>query len=168
MYADPTYRPGRVRFICKCDCGVTKSILSALLTRGKAVSCGCYRLESHTIHGASKSPEFKLWCGIKDRCINSKSPRYPYYGGRGIRIHPTWENDFGTFLAAVGLRPSPTHSLDRINNNGDYAPGNVRWATSKEQVNNRRVVNTMQTEVNALTTRVTQLEARIIALGGTL
>lgn len=83
---------------------------------------------------------YKIWNGIVERCENTKHPAFATYGGRGIRICEQWRHDFAAFLAHVGPRPSPKHSIDRINGNGNYEPGNVRWATSKEQNNNRRDV----------------------------
>lgn len=84
-----------------------------------------------------KTPEYRAWIGLKQRCLNNKNPRYEHYGGRGIGVHPDWVNDFGRFLQDVGARPSNRHSLDRINNDGNYEPGNTKWATSIEQTNNQ-------------------------------
>jgi hypothetical protein len=93
-------------------------------------------------HGSAragkKTPEFKIWCGMRNRCQNPNEPAYRYYGGRGIRVHPEWDRDFAAFLRDVGPRPSPAHSLDRIDGDGHYEPGNVRWATPAQQANNKR------------------------------
>jgi len=90
-------------------------------------------------HNLSQTPEYKCWQQIKSRCLNQDHRAYPNYGGRGIMICPEWLNDFESFYAYVGPRPTPKHSLDRFpNNDGDYEPGNVRWATWDEQVVNRR------------------------------
>jgi len=162
---DTNNKPGKVKFVCRCDCGNTKSVSSSLMTRGKAISCGCYRKERLTTHGASRRgrvrPEFKTWCGMKDRCLNHNSRLYAYYGGRGITIHPTWVKDFSAFLSSVGERPSPSHSLDRIDNDGNYEPGNVKWSTAKEQIHNRRIVNNMQNEINQLKATIAQLNAEL-------
>jgi hypothetical protein len=86
-----------------------------------------------------KAPEYKTWAKIKQRCHNPKDANYFRYGARGIAMCPKWRNNFEAFFADVGLRPSPSHSLDRFpNNDGGYEPGNVRWATITEQANNKR------------------------------
>jgi hypothetical protein len=90
-------------------------------------------------HNRSQTPEYKCWQQVKARCLNPNHKAYPNYGGRGIRVHEPWVNDFEAFYVYVGARPSPQHSLDRHpNNDGGYEPGNVRWATPEEQNRNRR------------------------------
>ncbi len=95
-------------------------------------------------HGAARdgrrTPEYKAWGSMKDRCENPRCPAWKWYGARGIRIDEGWRKSFGAFIADVGPRPSSKHSLDRINNDGHYEPGNVRWATWTEQLRNRRDV----------------------------
>jgi len=87
---------------------------------------------------ATKHPLYKTWCGIIQRCENPKSHVYQWYGAKGVRICRRWRKSFWDFVKDVGPKPSPRHSLDRYpNNRGNYAPGNVRWATSTEQANNR-------------------------------
>jgi hypothetical protein len=83
-------------------------------------------------------PEYRLWQNMLDRCRNPNNPGFHNYGGRGISVHPAWAQSFPVFLAAIGPRPSPQHSLDRKDNNKGYVPGNVRWATRKEQAHNMR------------------------------
>jgi len=93
-------------------------------------------------HGSARkgkiTPEFAAWCAAKDRCSNPNNDHYCYYGGRGIRMAGEWLNDFAAFLAHIGPKPSPELSLDRIDVDGHYEPGNVRWATSSEQRLNQR------------------------------
>jgi hypothetical protein len=100
------------------------------------LEAGCY---SHG--GASRTrgmaPEYRIWIGMKSRTLNPKSEAYKHYGAKGVTVHPRWLNSFANFLADVGPRPSPIHSIDRYpNRNGNYEPGNVRWATPKEQMRN--------------------------------
>lgn len=89
-------------------------------------------------HGGTKSVEYNTWAQMKARCYNSKSHNYINYGARGITVCDRWKNSFGAFLKDMGPRPSPKHSIDRINNNGNYEPNNCRWATNSEQVRNQR------------------------------
>lgn len=91
-----------------------------------------------TTHGMRNTPEYRVWVAMKQRCTNQNLKGWHRYGGRGIKVYAEWLNDFPAFFAYVGKKPSPKHSLDRFpNNDGNYEPGNVRWATSKEQQNNR-------------------------------
>jgi len=96
----------------------------------------------NTKHGDSprdkETKEYRTWLAIKQRCHNMARPDFKRYGGRGITVHTAWQGDFQAFLASVGRAPSKNHSLDRINNDGDYEPGNVRWATNAEQARNTR------------------------------
>jgi hypothetical protein len=89
--------------------------------------------------GARNSPSYKSWWNMRNRCNNPKNKDYARYGGRGIKVDPAWD-DFHQFIEDVGEKPSPQHSIDRINNDGNYEPGNVRWATRQEQTHNSRVV----------------------------
>lgn len=91
-----------------------------------------------TTHGESRSPLYKLWQNVKDRTGNPKNPYFHNYGGRGITLHPQWAASFPAFKEAVGPRPSLQHTLDRKDNDLPYQPGNMRWATKKEQANNQR------------------------------
>lgn len=101
------------------------------------------RKRSYQWHGhgcpTNKSPTYQTWLKMKQRCSDPKNPYFHLYGGRGIVVCDKWVHDFAQFLADVGERPSAKHSLDRINNDAGYEPGNVRWATAAEQSANRRV-----------------------------
>lgn len=127
---------------CRCQCGNECVARTEHLTHGKIKSCGCLSKENttkrNTTHGLRHTPEYKIWDGIIERCCNPNSQRYADYGGRGITICPEWRSDFTAFLAAVGIRPNPKLSIDRIDNDRGYEPGNVRWTTYKEQAANRR------------------------------
>lgn len=89
-------------------------------------------------HGLSKHHLYKTWLNMKDRCRNPKNPYYHNYGGRGITVCAEWDESFVAFLRDVGERPSPAHTLDRKDNNGNYEPHNVRWVTKKQQAHNMR------------------------------
>jgi hypothetical protein len=127
---------------CDCDCGQTVEVRTGGLRSGATKSCGCLHKEimsqSHYRHGMIRSTEYRIWNNIKNRCGNPNVPAYPRYGGRGITICDRWKDDFSAFLSDMGPRPSTGHSIDRINNDGNYEPGNCRWATAKEQGNNSR------------------------------
>lgn len=130
-------RGRNVMWSCKCDCGIAIDVSSSSLSSGKNKSCGCFRREamSQFRHGSVNTPEYNTWSSMLRRCNNANNRSYPRYGGRGIRVCDQW-NDFVGFLRDMGRKPSPDHSLDRIDNNGNYEPGNCRWATRVQQSRN--------------------------------
>lgn len=145
--------PSRSRWILRCCCGreVKRTPYDLLVRRksklGIPASCGCVlycALRQHNLgprgsnyqHGRSHTSIHGIWTNMIMRCHNQRATSFIHYGARGIRVCERWRESFDNFLKDVGERPSKRHSLDRINNNGDYEPGNVRWATASEQARN--------------------------------
>ncbi len=141
-------RNGHVRWKCHCECGQESEVSGSDLRGRNSRSCGCLAQELRReakpslTHGLSYHPLYKTWSGIKNRCYNPNYKGYKDYGGRGIKIYALWLKQADSFISwieqNIGPRPSG-HSLDRINNDGNYEPGNLRWADSKEQYHNRRI-----------------------------
>ncbi len=139
---------GHLRVDCKCDCGTTKQFHESNVRSGKSRSCGCNRVivgkaklgiaTKHGGAGGAKTVEYKAWCAIIDRCTNPRSKIYADYGGRGIALCAAWRHDFKAFLEHIGPRPTGRYSVDRIDNDRGYEPGNVRWATDETQNRNQR------------------------------
>ena len=148
-------KSGHIRFLCKCECGIEKICQKQNLQVGATTSCGCLQRErssqhnkgkKHKLtHGLSGNNFYHIWENIIQRITNPNHKEYENYGGRGIKLHPKWEGGAESFVKyirmALGPKPTPKHSLDRIDNEKGYIPGNLRWATATQQHHNRRPRN---------------------------
>jgi len=134
-------RNGKVLWKCCCCCGETREIPTGNLVSGLTHSCGCVCREATrkrlTVHGRTRSPEFRSWQMMIDRCYNKNNPRYSDYGGRGIRVCMRWRSSFSTFFSDMGPRPR-WFSIERKNVNGDYEPTNCSWIPLGHQSRNTR------------------------------
>lgn len=153
---------GKPRWVCLCECGKETAVLGTHLRSGNTKSCGCWKAErtsqSKRTHGMTGTPEHACWKSINRRCYSRNYHKFPSYGGRGITVCERWLESFENFLADMGPKPSPKHSIDRIDNNGNYCPENCRWATPTEQVRNRR--KTIKLTASGLTLTVAEWSER--------
>lgn len=150
-------------WVCRCDCGRTRILKSWQLVRGEVTSCGCEispRMFIIKQKSFSKTKEYVTWRNIKARCFNPGNIGYKHYGGRGITVCDYWRESYHNFLKDMGHAPKGKYSIDRINNNGNYEPGNCRWATDEQQANNRQKnrVFTIGNETKTLTQWINQYQ----------
>lgn len=137
---------GHALWECECECGNKTLVPLNALHSGNTRSCGCLFIEvskkgNHVTHGLSHTKTFRTWAGMKRRCNHPHCKDFPNYGGRGIRVCAEWVNDFQAFYDYVSILPhfnESGYTIDRINVDGNYEPGNIRWASIKEQANNKR------------------------------
>jgi hypothetical protein len=151
LHIDPLRGTNR-HWVCACECGNRATVQISRLRSGKTKSCGCLRSEvlraicgkARRRHGHAsnweKTSEYHSWQAMWRRCTNPKHKSYADYGGRGIRVCDRWK-DFSKFLEDMGLKPGRGFSIDRIENQGNYEPGNCKWSTPKQQAGNRRSSN---------------------------
>jgi hypothetical protein len=168
------YRNGSriAHWTCQCLCGRIKDVAVPELYGRKTRSCGCLRAEvtrqRQTVHGQRKTAEYRVWTHMLGRCENPSDARYADYGGRGIVVCERW-HAFVTFYADMGPKPTPAHTLDRYpDNNGNYEPGNTRWATRLEQAQNKRNNRLLTlgniTQCLAEWARVTSIDHKVILM----
>jgi hypothetical protein len=148
-------------WLCICDCGNEKDVAIASLRDGSTRSCGCLARENlHCVtHGKSHSSEYNTWHSMIQRCVNPNAPCYHNYGGRGINVCDRWMECFDNFYKDMGNKPTPHHSIERIDNNKGYCKGNCVWADRKQQQNNLRS-NVLITK-DGLTMNITQWSEKI-------
>ncbi len=165
---NPKYVRQIVRYVnVVCRCGNTKTLNLSNLVMGKSKSCGCRPHKTKYSHVKDKSL-YSTWYSMIDRCNNPEVKEYKNYGGRGITVCDRWKNSFENFVSDVGNKPTPKHSLDRINNNGNYEPSNCRWANRKEQNNNTRISPMLTSAKVALRTNLSSERIRQLCNNGVL
>jgi hypothetical protein len=158
-----TERKAGTYWECLCDCGEKKVILYSSLARGDSKSCGCWAREStkvrNTKHGYTANDKknkhyrtYSIWQGVKNRCYNKNVKAYKHYGGRGIKVCPSWLESFENFLKDMG-NPPAGYSIERVDVNGDYEPGNCKWVHPSERSINRQNVIYLELNGERLTTK---------------
>ena len=139
---EDSYDITQSKWKARCVCGTERFVKASHLRSGASISCGCVgnrlKAKAATKHGGYKTPEYSVWAQMKARCNDPNSPNFKNYGARGIAVCPQWNESFEAFLADMGPRPSSAHSLDRVDNDGNYEPGNCRWTTWDVQCGNKR------------------------------
>ena len=147
LYRDGVIYGRKPAWMCQCDCPdrTLHRVASRDLRSGKTTSCGCVLRawqqragEINLTHGMSKTPEYKVWKSMRQRCHRASCKGYENYGGRGIKVCSRWMHSFDNFIADMGRRPGPKYSIERVNNDGDYEPGNCIWIPLRDQVKNQR------------------------------
>ena len=142
------------RMLCRCECGKEKIIYLKSMKSGDSTNCGCQR---NIVHGnakrgsSGKTKEYTTWCNMLRRCFDENNEAFYNYGERGIMVCDRWADSFASFLEDMGKSPSRQHTIDRIDNDGNYEPGNCRWATRKEQNRNSRNCLIIEHEGKAMT-----------------
>jgi hypothetical protein len=131
------------QWVCRCLCGTERVVFAFVLRNGESQSCGCLSKElstkRFTKHGEHQTRLYKAWTAMKQRCLNPNDPAYINYGGRGITIAQVFLDSFEALKAELGPKPSPKHTIERINNARGYEPGNIQWATYAQQRRNTRL-----------------------------
>jgi hypothetical protein len=155
-------------WLCKCDCGESVDVRGDHLRRGETISCGCMLVDrpNRPAGDPERRKVYRVWAKMISRCFNKDDRNYRRYGARGITVCDRWRNSFESFFADMGRRPTQDHSIDRINNDGNYEPTNCRWATRDEQAVNRRTNRIVEYDGDRLT--VSQWSRKVGIKAGTL